>query len=107
MEPTVLSQCAILECVVVVLQVTGVATLCLTRLFPRTSCAKRARVGFVATVIGLGVAGALCGRHESEFALFAGVTMTLLLIGMIMGSGSIDLTHSHGMVHSPKTRLVG
>jgi hypothetical protein len=39
-------------------------------------------------MFGLGVAGALCGRHDSEFALFAGGTMTLLLIGMTAGGGT-------------------
>ncbi len=39
-------------------------------------------------MVGLGVAGALCGRHDSEFALFAGGTMTVLLIGMIIGNGA-------------------
>ena len=39
-------------------------------------------------MVGLGVAGAMCGRHDSEFALFAGGTMTVLLIGMTMGGGS-------------------
>jgi hypothetical protein len=47
-------------------------------------------VGFVVGMVGLGIAGALCGRHDSEFALFAGGTMTLLLIGMTSGGGSID-----------------
>ena len=42
-------------------------------------------------LFGLGIAGALCGRNDSEFALFAGGTMTVLLIGMTMGSGSIEL----------------
>jgi hypothetical protein len=32
----------------------------------------------------------LCGRHDSEFALFAGVTMTILLIGLTMGNGTIE-----------------
>ena len=36
--------------------------------------------------------GALCGRHDSEFALFAGGTMTVLLVGMIAGSGTAGST---------------
>ena len=43
-------------------------------------------------LVGLGIAGALCGRHDSEFALFAGGTMTVLLIGMTMGGGPSEAT---------------
>jgi hypothetical protein len=43
-------------------------------------------------MVGLGLAGALCGRHDSEFGLFAGGTMTILLIGMIVGNGHSDTT---------------
>ena len=57
--------------------------------------ADRGRIGFVVAMIGLGLAGAFCGRHDSEFALFAGGTMTVLLIGMTMGSGQVDAT-GHG-----------
>ena len=48
--------------------------------------------GSIVALVGLGIAGALCGRHDSEFALFAGGTMTVLLIGMTMGSGPIETT---------------
>ncbi len=82
----------VLEIAVMMFQVFGVATLCLTRLVPATRWADRGRVGFVVALVGLGVFGALCGRHDSEFALFAGGTMTFLLIGMIMGSGSHHAT---------------
>jgi hypothetical protein len=75
-----------------VFQVSGVAALCLSRLLPATRWAERGRVGFVVALVGLGVAGALCGRHDSEFALFAGGTMTLLLIGMTAGGGQADTT---------------
>jgi uncharacterized membrane protein YhaH (DUF805 family) len=83
---------AILEIVVMMFQVFGVATLCLTRLVPETRWADRGRVGFVFALVGLGVFGALCGRFDSEFALFAGGTMTVLLIGMIVGSGGTHAT---------------
>ncbi len=106
MESAILSQCTVLECLVVVFQVSGVATLCWSRLFPKTRGANPARIGFVATLVGLGIAGALCGRHDSQFALFAGVTMTVLLIGMIMGGGSIDWTHPTVTAKSAKTQLV-
>jgi hypothetical protein len=86
--------CAVLEFSVILFQVFGVAALCLSRLVPPTSTkwAHRGRAGFVVAMIGLGLAGALCGRHDSEFALFAGGTMTLLLIGMTVGSGHGEAT---------------
>ena len=87
----------VLEVAVMMFQVFGVATLCLTRLVPATRWADRGRVGFVFALVGLGVFGALCGRHDSEFALFAGGTMTFLLIGMIMGSGSNPSTTPSSM----------
>ena len=83
----------VLEVAVMMFQLIGVATLCLTRLFPTTRWADRGRVGFVFALVGLGVFGAACGRHDSEFALFAGGTMTVLLIGMIAGPG---VTHPAG-----------
>ncbi len=79
----------VLEVAVMLFQVFGVATLCLTRLFPTTRWADRGKIGFVFALVGLGVFGAACGRHDSEFALFAGGTMTFLLIGMIAGSGAV------------------
>ena len=82
----------VLEIAVMLFQVFGVATLCLTRLVPATRWADRGRVGFVFALVGLGVFGALCGRFDSEFALFAGGTMTALLIGMIAGSGTAGAT---------------
>jgi hypothetical protein len=84
--------CAWLELLVMFFQVVGVAALCLHRLTPATRWAEGGRIGFVIAMVGLGVAGALCGRHDSEFALFAGGTMTFLLIGMIVGSGQNDAT---------------
>src|SRR5438270_9366 len=86
--------CLVLELSVILFQVFGVAALCLSRLSPSTTgrWASWGRVGFVVALVGLGLAGALCGRHDSDFALFAGGTMTLLLIGMTVGSGHADRT---------------
>lgn len=81
-----------LELAVMLFQFFGVAALCVTRLTAVTRWAERGRMGFVFALVGLGVAGALCGRHDSEFGLFAGGTMTLLLIGMTIGSGHVDAT---------------
>ena len=83
---------AVLELVVMLFQFIGVATLCLSRLFPETRWADRGKVGFVFALVGLGVFGALCGRLNSEFALFAGGTMTFLVIGMIAGNGTTHAT---------------
>ena len=82
----------VFEVVVMMFQLFGVATLCLTRLVPETRWADRGRVGFVFALVGLGIFGAICGRFDSEFALFAGGTMTVLLIGMIAGSGTTHAT---------------
>src|SRR3954454_7332198 len=80
--------CAVLEVTVMLFQVFGVAALCLNRLLPSTPWANRGRYGSIVALVGLAVTGAMCGRHASEFALFAGVTMTILLIGMTTGSHS-------------------
>ena len=92
MELPIVPTCVVLEGLVMFFQVVGVGALCLTRLLPGTRWAVRGRWVYVIAMFGLGLAGALCGRHDSEFALFAGGTMTVLLIGMIAGGGSIHLT---------------
>ena len=79
---------AVLEMMVMLFQVIGVAALCLNRLVPATRWAIRGRNGSIVALVGLAVSGAMCGRHASEFALFAGVTMTILLIGMTTGNGN-------------------
>jgi len=92
MEFSIVPTCAVLECLVMLFQVLGVGGLCLFRLMPGTRWSDRGRRGFVVALVGLGLTGAVCGRHDSQFALFAGVTMTALLIGMIMGGGANALT---------------
>jgi hypothetical protein len=83
--------CAVFEILVVVFQVCGIMGLCLNRLMPRsTRWSFRGQIGSIIALFGLGIAGALCGRHDSEFALFAGGTMTVILIGLTMGSGTIE-----------------
>lgn len=87
------SACGIFETLVILFQVCGILGLCLNRLMPRTTrWPSRGQKGLIVALFGLAIAGALCGRHDSEFALFAGGTMTILLIGMTMGSGSIEKT---------------
>jgi hypothetical protein len=86
-----LTLCDVFEILVVLFQVCGIMGLCLTRLIPCSPrWSSRGQAGFIIALFGLGIAGALCGRHDSEFALFAGGTMTVLLIGMTVGSGSIE-----------------
>ncbi len=92
MDLSLVCPCALLECLVVVFQVIGVAGLCLCRLCPGTSWSGRGRLLFLVAMVGLGIVGAICGRQDSEFGLFAGGTMTVLLIGMIAGSGSTEPT---------------
>jgi hypothetical protein len=88
-----ISVCTVFEVLVVLFQLCGVMGLCLHRLMPNsTRWASRGLVGFIVGLFGLGIAGALCGRHDSEFALFAGGTMTVLLIGMTVGGATMEKT---------------
>jgi hypothetical protein len=92
MFTTKIDLCSVLEALVVFFQVGGIMGLCLSRLMPRSAWSYRGKIGFIIALFGLGIAGALCGRHDSEFALFAGGTMTVLLIGMTIGGSTIDAT---------------
>ena len=96
---------SLLELAVMVFQVCGVGSLCLNRLMPMTPWADRGRILFVVALVGLGIAGAVCGRHDSEFALFAGGTMTVLLIGMTMGGGPSEATGTVGRLAGAETNL--
>jgi hypothetical protein len=101
-----LSLCNVFEILVVLFQVCGVMGLCLNRLMPcSTRWSSRGQVGSIVALFGLGVAGALCGRHDSEFALFAGGTMTVLLIGMTMGSGSPEKSEPEHTVVAAEAEL--
>lgn len=100
--------CAVFEVLVILFQVCGIMGLCLNRLMPRsTRWSSRGRVGFIIALFGLGIAGALCGRHDSEFALFAGGTMTFLLIGMTMGNTPIDTVEPARPCVSTEPELAG
>jgi hypothetical protein len=99
--------CALLEIAVVLFQICGVAALCLNRLLPATPWAKGGRIAFVVALLGLGFAGALCGRHDSEFALFAGVTLTILLIGMTSGTGQHDPSATARVLVAAEANLAG
>lgn len=82
--------CAVLEVLVMAFQSLGVLSLVVTRLLPGTIAARRGRRIFILSLFGLGITGALCGREDSHFALFAGATLTALFIGMIVGGGSLE-----------------
>ena len=82
--------CAFLEVMVMLFQVFGVAALCLNRFLPATRWGDSGRIGSIVALVGLAIAGALCNRHCSEFALFAGGTMTVLLIGMTIGGVNVQ-----------------
>jgi hypothetical protein len=81
-----------LELAVVLLQVVGVGAFCLSRLVasPRW-CDVGTRV-LTAAVLGLGMSGTLCAWYGSDFALFAGGAMAVLLILVIL---------HHGPAHAP------
>jgi hypothetical protein len=80
---------AVLEILVMFCQVLGVAGLTLSRL-AAAKWAERGRLGFVLAMIGLGLSGALLGVYDSEFALFAGGTMTVLLVGLTIGGHATE-----------------
>lgn len=91
------SCCGVFEMLVMFFQTCGVLCLLLHRLTSRgTAWSAWGRLGLIISLVGLGVSGALCGRHDSEFALFAGGTMTLLLIGVTIGGGAIDAVDATG-----------
>jgi hypothetical protein len=100
---------AVLELTVMLFQVFGVAALCVSRLFPATRWANRGRNGAILALVGLAATGAVCGRHASEFALFAGVTMTILLIGMTTGGGNVEDDQRRATLAriSPEPHLAG
>ena len=94
-----------LELAVMIFQALGVTGLLVHRLAATPRWAERGRNGFVVAVIGLGVVGALCGRHGSEFGLFAGGTMTFLLIGMTIGTGHVHATDARGTLSGAEPTL--
>ena len=75
-----------LERCVIALQVLAVFTLCQSRLFPKSRWSGLGRFGFATALVGLGLSGTLCAAFGSEFALFAGGAMAILLNLIIIGS---------------------
>jgi hypothetical protein len=80
--------CAALEFTVFLLQFLGVVSLFASRLAPGPRWADWGRMCLVLTLLGLGVVGCLLSAHNSEFSLFAGGTITVLLIGTTVGGHS-------------------
>jgi hypothetical protein len=87
-----------LEVGVVVFQCAGVASLLLSRLLPKTPWADRGRAAFLTSLVGLGALGILCAGYASDFALFAGAGMAILLHVVILGEG-------HHAPHSASRKL--
>ncbi|AMV38959.1 hypothetical protein [Planctomyces sp. SH-PL62] len=93
----------VFEMLVMFFQTCGALSLCLHRLTPyRSAWYGLGRIGVILSLFGLGISGALCGRHHSEFAIFAGGTMTLILIGMTMGNSNIDAVSPTRNLVEPK-----
>ncbi len=86
MVPFPVHLAGLLDFSVVLFQIFGVLALAVCRLHSAARWVDRGKLCLVIALVGLGVAGALCGQHDSEFALFAGLTMTFLLIGMTVGA---------------------
>jgi hypothetical protein len=78
----------LLELTIMLLQVVGVVSLAVCRLGSGTRSSHWARAALFLAMFGLATAGALVAHHDSEFGLFAGGTMTILLIGMTIGGKS-------------------
>lgn len=94
---------SVLNVSVVVLQVAGVASLLLASFVPGGRLARRGRFGFVMAIIGLGIVGSLCAWYGSEFALFSGGSMAVLLNGAILGSESAHgSTTASGLLNDPE-----
>ena len=96
---------AFLELLVIILQVIGVITLLLARLTRGTTWWGWGTSTFVLTLIGLGLSGAACATHDSEFALFAGGTIAILLHGMILGPIPPHGSDPHGWHVSNETAV--
>lgn len=78
------------------LQVAGVLALGWMKLMPGSTQAAWSLIGLQ---VGLGVAGAWCAGFESRFALYAGATLMLLLLGaMVQTEESSPLVRSRSVV---------
>jgi hypothetical protein len=71
-----------MEMTVMAFQVAAVLALAWSRLAPRSGAASGA---LLTSQVALGVAGSVCAGFESGFALFAGATLVVVLLGTILG----------------------
>lgn len=99
--------CALAECLVMVLQIAGLLGLCLSRLMPSTPWGGRGRALLLIAILGLAAGGAFCGQQDSEFGLFAGGTITVLLIGMTVGGGAAPTSAKPRLPETVEGSLVG
>jgi hypothetical protein len=77
---------AYFEIGVILFQCAGVATLLLSRLVPtNTRWRSPGHKAFVGSLSGLGVSAVLCAWYASDFALFAGCALAILLSIVIFG----------------------
>jgi len=86
-----LSSCDIFEVLVILFQVCGIMGLCLSRLMPRsTAWSSRGQVGSIVALFGLALR-ARCAGATTRSLPCSPVDDDSVLIGMTMGSGSIEL----------------
>lgn len=76
----------VFESLVMIFQVIGLASLVLSRLLPAHRWTQRGKMVFTWAIVGLAVAGSICAHHHSSMGLFAGGSVTFLLVGMIAGN---------------------
>lgn len=69
---------------VLVFQIIGLSTLGASWLSPTGEQAERRAAVILGSQVALGLAGSLCAFYHSGFALFAGATLVVLFLGVIM-----------------------
>lgn len=77
-----------LHWVALVLQLLGLVSVWMARLSQSTRLARPGRYLFVACLCGLGITSALCSVERSGLATLTGGTVGLLLVAMVVESGS-------------------
>jgi hypothetical protein len=76
----------VFESLVMLFQMVALTTLVLARLLPRHRWTHFGKAVFTWAIVGLGVAGSICAHHQSTMGLFAGGSVTFLVVGMIAGN---------------------
>lgn len=104
MELALIRPAVVLETLVLLFQVVGVGGLLLSRVFPSSRWAARGKIVVMGALIGLALAGSICSPVKSGMGLFAGGTITVLLVGMISGGSAhraIDPTVRPDVIDHP------